>query len=66
MTKGSVAFSMRAAVGKTFFPATTFHESVAVPFVIPSEAEGSAVLRTSLEMCFDTNGLERSAVLGIF
>jgi hypothetical protein len=27
-------------------PATTFHETVTLSFVIPSEAEGSAVLRT--------------------
>src|ERR1700733_2734059 len=32
---------------KPFCPATTFHGSATVPFVIPSEAEGSAVLRTS-------------------
>jgi hypothetical protein len=30
-----------------FGPATTFHESVTLSFVIPSEAEGSAVPRTS-------------------
>jgi hypothetical protein len=29
-----------------FCPAAIFHGSVALPFVIPSEAEGSAVLRT--------------------
>jgi hypothetical protein len=29
-----------------FYPATALHGSVALPFVIPSEAEGSAVLRT--------------------
>src|SRR5580692_11155759 len=32
---------------KPFCPATTFYGSVTLPFVIPSEAEGSAVLRTS-------------------
>jgi hypothetical protein len=30
----------------SFCPATALHGSVALPFVIPSEAEGSAVLRT--------------------
>jgi hypothetical protein len=30
-----------------FYPATAFHGSVALPFVIPSEAEGSAVPRTT-------------------
>ena len=29
-----------------FCPATALHGGVALPFVIPSEAEGSAVLRT--------------------
>jgi hypothetical protein len=28
------------------YPTTTLHESVTLPFVVPSEAEGSAVLRT--------------------
>jgi hypothetical protein len=30
-----------------FFPATTFHETVTLSFVIPSEAEGSAFRGTS-------------------
>jgi hypothetical protein len=37
----------------TFCPATTFYGSVTRPFVIPSEAEGSAVQRTSLGNGFD-------------
>ena len=39
---------MRAAQGNenAFHPATTLHGSGAFPFVIPSAAEGSAVLRT--------------------
>ena len=32
-----------------FVPATTFHVTVALSFVIPSEAEGSAVPRNHLE-----------------
>jgi hypothetical protein len=32
--------------------ATTFHVTITLPFVIPSEAEGSAVPRTFLEMFF--------------
>jgi hypothetical protein len=32
--------------GKRLGPATTFYATVALSFVIPSEAEGSAVLRT--------------------
>jgi hypothetical protein len=31
---------------KSFGPATTFYRTIALSFVIPSEAEGSAVLRT--------------------
>jgi hypothetical protein len=34
---------------RRFRPATNFHDTVALSFVIPSEAEGSAVLRTPLE-----------------
>jgi hypothetical protein len=57
MTKGMTPFSSKVAVERrrclspwmeksTFCPATTFHQSATIPFVIPSEAEGSAVLRT--------------------
>jgi hypothetical protein len=35
-----------------FCPATALHGSVALPFVIPSEAEGSAVPRTTLGNVF--------------
>jgi malonate decarboxylase delta subunit len=38
---------------KFFGPATTFLRNVAPPFVIPSEAEGSAVLRTFHGNVFD-------------
>jgi hypothetical protein len=38
----------------TFCPATTLHGSVALPFVIPSAAEGSAVLRTIPGNVFST------------
>jgi hypothetical protein len=37
---------------KLLLPATAFHSSVALSFVIPSEAEGSAVLRTFLGNVF--------------
>src|SRR5580658_6737164 len=36
----------------TFCPATALHGSVALPFVIPSEAEGSAVSAGSSWKCF--------------
>jgi hypothetical protein len=35
-----------------FCPTTTFYGSAALPFVIPSEAEGSAVYRTRLGNIF--------------
>jgi hypothetical protein len=38
---------------QAFGPETTFHRKVALSFVIPSEAEGSAVLRTSPGNVFD-------------
>jgi hypothetical protein len=55
-------------------PATTFYETVALSFVIPSEAEGSAVLRifpgnaefypqTKLSSRPERSVVERSAVL---
>jgi hypothetical protein len=37
-----------------FRPAATFHETVTLSFVIPSEAEGSAVLRTFPGNVFST------------
>ena len=37
----------------TFSPATDLHGSVALPFVIPSAAEGSAVQRTFHGNVFD-------------
>jgi hypothetical protein len=36
------------AMKNALFPATNFHENSALSFVIPSEAEGSAVPRASL------------------
>jgi len=46
---------MRPAQGdeKRFYPATALHGSVALPFVIPSEAEGPAVPRTTPGYVFD-------------
>jgi hypothetical protein len=38
---------------KRLGPATTLYRTVALPFVIPSAAEGSAVPRPLLEMFFD-------------
>jgi hypothetical protein len=58
MTKGRVALPFGVKVvmttspmrsvfyPATAYPATALHGSVAFPFVIPSAAEGSAVLRT--------------------
>jgi hypothetical protein len=40
------------APNNAFCPARTFHGSVVLPFVIPSEAEGSAVNGSLLEMFF--------------
>jgi hypothetical protein len=45
-----------------FSPATTFHVTVALSFVIPSEAEGSAVPRTSPGNVFRPIAVKRSAV----
>jgi hypothetical protein len=44
-----VAMGLRPTQGdeKRFGPPTTLYGAVALPFVIPSEAEGSAVPRTS-------------------
>jgi hypothetical protein len=51
MTKGRAALPYRAVaepkvMKNDFYPATTLHGSIALPFVIPSAAEGSAVPRT--------------------
>jgi hypothetical protein len=66
MTKERAAFRFRAASGqrrfssaamkRSFCPPTTFHGSIAFPFVIPSEAEGSAVQRISLGNVFGDMG----------
>src|ERR1700730_12777322 len=60
-TNGSTALkkfvSTVGVMGKVmknaFGPTTPFHGSIALPFVIPSEAEGSAVPRTSPGNVFD-------------
>jgi hypothetical protein len=44
---------------KGFRPETTFHKTVALSFVIPSEAEGSAVLRDPSWICFLTERQRR-------
>jgi hypothetical protein len=46
------AFPNRIVIGmeSAFYPATTFYEIVAVTFVIPSEAEGSAVLSSTIRI----------------
>jgi hypothetical protein len=56
MTKGK-AVTGEKAVFITLGLATTLHITTILSFVIPSEAEGSAVLRT-----FRGNVLKRSAV----
>jgi hypothetical protein len=64
MTKGTAVVPLRAAAEQAPFllpkvmkgavcPATTFYEILALPFVIPSEAEGSAVQRTRPGDVFD-------------
>jgi hypothetical protein len=49
MTKGRVALPFGAMVVNAFCSAAALHGSVALPFVIPSEAERSAVLLISSE-----------------
>jgi hypothetical protein len=44
----------------TFCPATRLHGIVALPFVIPSGAEGSAVLRTFPGNVFDERAQPRT------
>jgi hypothetical protein len=51
-TEESWACGPTKAMKNVLCPATAFHGSVALPFVIPSEAEGSAVPRTSLGNVF--------------
>jgi hypothetical protein len=43
MTKGRAAGSLRMAAQTVHVQRPIFHGSVVLPFVIPSEAEGSAV-----------------------
>jgi hypothetical protein len=61
-----VVMGLRPTQGdeKRLGPTTIFYGTVALSFVIPSEAEGSAVLRTFRGKCFSTerSGVERSAV----
>jgi hypothetical protein len=49
----------------TFWSATTLHQSVALSFVIPSEAEGSAVPRTSLGNVFPESAGSEFALSGL-
>jgi hypothetical protein len=58
-------FGPPMVVKNAFCPATALHGSVALPFVIPSEAEGSAVLRTIPGNVFSTErGLVQRCVAG--
>jgi hypothetical protein len=45
--KGESGVSIESGCSDGAWSVTNFHGNVALPFVIPSEAEGSAVLKTS-------------------
>jgi hypothetical protein len=52
-TEDPSAFGPPKEMKNSFYSATALHESAALPFVIPSEAEGSAVQQASAGNVFD-------------